>query len=364
MSTRTVAYFITSHGFGHSTRALAVMQAMLKKDSSLMFEVFTSTPRWLFEEALSDKISYNECLTDIGLIQKTALEEDLEETVKQINAFYPVEKSMVSPYVSLLQEKSCELVICDIAPIGIIVAQGLGVSSVLIENFTWDWIYSFYQDKFPGMGDSVDYLSSLFASATYHIQATPVTVFQKADLVTNPVSRERMFSRVDVRMKLGVSNEKKLVLITMGGGHSLGEYELDRMTEFDDCVFLIPSNGKELTKNGNLYRIPFSYEIGHTDLINTSDAVVGKIGYSTLSEVYHAGVPFGFIPRAQFPESPILEKFIKENMPSLLITESCFNNGDWLNSLPLLLEINRINRDEENGSIQASRFILDLLGLK
>ena len=54
--------------------------------------------------------------------------------------------------------------------------------------------------------------------------------------------------------------------------------------------------------------------IFHPDIVAASDGVVGKIGYSTLAEVYAAGVPYGFVPRPRFRESDVLSAFVQEQM--------------------------------------------------
>ena len=42
------AFFVTSHGFGHASRASAVMDALSLRDPQARFEIFSGTPEWLF----------------------------------------------------------------------------------------------------------------------------------------------------------------------------------------------------------------------------------------------------------------------------------------------------------------------------
>ena len=78
-----IAYFITPHGFGHAARASAVMEAVNKIDPSVSFDIFTTVPRWFFENSLSGRFTYNEFTTDVGLIQKTPFLHDLEQTIEK-----------------------------------------------------------------------------------------------------------------------------------------------------------------------------------------------------------------------------------------------------------------------------------------
>jgi UDP-N-acetylglucosamine:LPS N-acetylglucosamine transferase len=96
-------------------------------------------------------------------------------------------------------------------------------------------------------------------------------------------------------------------------------------------------------------------------LINASDAVIGKAGYSTLAEVYQAGVPFGYVPRARFRESPALIEYIQKEMSGLPISEAQFADHRWLSSLPDLFSLPRLQRDGVDGAEQAARFIYGLL---
>jgi hypothetical protein len=71
MPLESIAYFISSHGFGHAARSAAVMQAIAEYDPSIQFEIFTAVPAWFFQDSLSTPFNYHHLLTDFGLAQKT-----------------------------------------------------------------------------------------------------------------------------------------------------------------------------------------------------------------------------------------------------------------------------------------------------
>ena len=117
-----IAYFISPHGYGHAARASAVMQALHELDSKIRFEIFTKVPRWFFEQSLVGAFGYHSLLTDIGLAQKTPLLEDLPETIRRLEKLLPFEASHMAELAHLLHRLECQLVICDIAAMGIAVA--------------------------------------------------------------------------------------------------------------------------------------------------------------------------------------------------------------------------------------------------
>ena len=135
-----LAYFISPHGFGHAARAASVIEAIYEIETSIRFEIFTRVPSWFFQDSLSAPFTYHSLLTDIGMVQKTPLREDLGKTIQHLDDFLPFEPTLINYLARQLNRLKCELVICDIAPMGIVAAQHAAIPSVLVENFTWDWV--------------------------------------------------------------------------------------------------------------------------------------------------------------------------------------------------------------------------------
>jgi UDP-N-acetylglucosamine:LPS N-acetylglucosamine transferase len=106
--------------------------------------------------------------------------------------------------------------------------------------------------------------------------------------------------------------------------------------------------------------LPHRSEFFHPDLVYAADAVVGKVGYSTVSEVYAAGIPFGYILREDFREAPALAAYIEQHIPGFQIEQAPFTAGQWLACLPQLLALPRAMRQGPNGADQVAQFVLSL----
>lgn len=111
----------------------------------------------------------------------------------------------------------------------------------------------------------------------------------------------------------------------------------------------------------NLILLPTYSEFFHPDLVNASDVIIGKAGYSTIAEVYYAGLPFGFVSRPTYPEHGPLADFIGNEMSGVVIEETEFQSGDFALHLEHLLDMPRIQRSEPNGAEQIAEFLMDLL---
>jgi len=355
-----IAFFVSSHGFGHAARACAVMDALLDLDSTIGFEIFTTIPKWFFEASLLKPFTYHHILTDIGLVQQTPFREDLPCTLKRLEGFYPLNKKQIETTARMLSETGCGLIVCDISPMGIAVGRVLGITSVLIENFTWDWIYEAYTATHPGFEFYVQYLKELFEDADHHIQTEPVCRYKKADLLLPPISRKPRLPKENLLKDLKITDGSPVVMITMGGVPQ--QYDIhNELREHKHFTFLISGASHSFQRIDNVLVLPFRSDYYHPDLIHASDVVIGKAGYSTVAEVYDAGIPFVFVKRPTFRESETVATFVRKHMPAMDISESQFEDGVWLPHLQNLLKSKRVHRTAKPGARQAAEFIYSLL---
>jgi uncharacterized protein (TIGR00661 family) len=376
MTRHSIAYFITPHGYGHAARASAVMAAIHRLNSAVRFEIFTQVPRWFFQDSISEPFGHFHLLTDIGLAQKTSLVEDVPETLRRLGNFLPFDATQIQEIAREIGQLQCQMVICDIAPMGVAVAREAGIPSVLIENFTWDWIYEEYLKDAPDLSRYITYLAESFDAADYHFQTQPVCRPRHVDLTTPPVGRKPRTSRQQIRQQLGIPDQAKMVMITMGGIPWQYDF-LEQLINRDGVYFIIPGVDKPTQVpdpspaktgppmgTGRVVLLPHHSDFFHPDLVNAADAVIGKVGYSTVAEVYNAGAPFGYVGRPRFRETVALTAFIEQEMKGLPITEAQFQSGGWLSSLADLLALPRIHRNGPNGANQIADFICELLDQK
>ncbi len=336
------------------------MAAVQEIDPDIRFEIFTAMPPFIFKESLKGAFACHNAVTDIGLVQKTPLLEDLDETLRKLDRFLPFDPDEVRRLAEKVNASRCQLILCDISPLGIAVARTAGVPSVLMENFTWDWIYEGYLGACPDLARHIDYLKSVFERADYHIQTTPVCNTGTADLVTNPVSRKPRMPASEIRESLHIAQEAKAVLITMGGVPSRYAFP-ETVQKRDDLLVLMPGTSDAMQRRGNFLLLPHHSGFYHPDLIRASDAVITKTGYSTLAETYHTGLPIGYISREDFRESPVLVRFIQKSMAGLRFSEKDLANGLWVDRIGDLLALSRVAGVAPNGADQAAEFILGLV---
>ncbi len=349
---------ISAHGFGHATRAMAVMHALGQR-LPVRFKIVTTVPAWLFDETLTTApfVLYP-FPVDIGLVQKNAMEEDLAATIRALDAFYPLAEDRIDLVASVFAD--CQLVLCDIAPLGIAAAKRAGVPSVLIENFTWDWIYAGYVGQWSRLAAHIAYLAELYAQADYRIQAAPASQPVDDALSVAPVARPLRAPGL-VRERLRPIPGQRLVMVSMGG---VGGCEISTapLLKRKDLLFLLTGRSRE---NEFIHNLRFLGQEDlawyHPDLVAAADLVVGKLGYSTVAETYQAGASLAYVRRPGFRESDPLAAFVDARMDSWEIGWEQLQNGAWLKTLPLIPGRPFAPTNRANGADQAADFLVDLL---
>ncbi len=356
----SVAWCVSAHGFGHAARAAALMDALWRRLPGARIHVFTSVPEWFFAGFASHDPVLHSMETDVGMVQQSPMRADVPATIDRLDRFFSDAERRVAELADGFRASGCCMVVCDIAPLGLAAAQAAGIPSVLVENFTWDWIYGAYLAEFPSFKRHIDALAEMFGRADWHIQTAPICrPIPSSDLSVGLMPRP-LRNPVGIRRKLGVPDTDAMVVLTLGGvpaGERLQRF--GRLPE--DCWLVIPGAANRLTVEARVIRLPSQTGLYHPDLIAASDAVVGKAGYSTLAEVVQAGVPYGYVLRPDFPEMAAMERFIRDHLPAVRIDEHGLASGEWIRTLPELLAMPRREPQTLPGADRAAAFLVEIL---
>ena len=334
---RTLACFVSSHGFGHATRTSAVLEALRRRDPALGLHVFTEVPAEVFDGPVPGGVVWHRAWTDVGLVQASPFEEDLAATVAALEQHVPFRDAEVLPLVQAVRAAGAQAVLCDVSPLGLSVARAAGLPSILLENFTWDWIYRGYLHREPRLGPLADLLESELKNVTLHLHTGPAPVEHPGMKRLGMLSRRPRATRAEVRARLGLTEREKVVLFTLGGI----SWSLTAGARLPEGVtLLVPAPGERQDGPAGPVRT-LGPSWFHPDLIAAADAVIAKVGYSTVAEVLRAGVPLGYLPRPGFRESPLLEALVEQAGPSLRLQPGALEGGRWAEAVPALLAMER-----------------------
>lgn len=358
-----VACFATSHGFGHATRAVAVLQALTRINPRLKVNVFSTLPDWFWNENLSPEIAYraHRLETDVGLVQKTPFEHDLHQTIARLGSFLAFDDEGLENVRNVLRKSETDLILCDVSPLGLALGKELGIPSVLVENFTWDWIYGGYLEADSRFGPYIEQLGRFYRSAELRIQTEPLCERIEEHPLVPPIFREFEQSPETMLEYLDLPAGSRYLLVTTGGIPQDYSF-LEQLKGRKDLHFVITGNFSQLERTTNLTLLPHRCEFHFPDLVRGSCGVVGKVGYGTVAETWGARVPLFAVYRENFRESGRIRSFVEKNLPQLEATETDFLNGSWIERIDELIALSSVGGENRtNGAKEAAQFIQGLL---
>jgi L-arabinokinase len=277
------------------------------------------------------------------VVQIDSLHIDESATASRAAAFHEDFEARAEAEAEVLRQMRARVVVADIPPVACAAADRAGVQSVVLGNFTWDWIYAAYPQFAASAPGVVETIGNSYGRAARALRLPLHGGFETMRTVVRDIpfiARKSRRSRDEVRRALGFSPADCVVLASFGG-HQLGldygaiarrnpfrllvtDYEYPRSSD---------TNGLVCIARQHLADRGLKYE----DLIAAADAVVGKPGYGIVSECVANGVAFLYARRSRFAEQDVFER----EMPNLLrcrrIEKDDLLTGDWRESIEALL---------------------------
>lgn len=303
-----IVCYVSSHGFGHATRAAEVLRALREADPRLPLSIVAAAPEWLFRSAIAGEFSYRQVATDVGLSQRDALAIDLPGTLAAWRGWQAGREAWIETEARFLRDVGARLVLADVPPRAFAAAARAAVPAFGLANFTWDWIYRHYAATEPAFGALADACVADYAHAEALLEL-PFTCDNRAFARREPIpliARRPGLTREQARRRLGLGPEP--VVLLSFGGVGLRAFDLRRLGELRDVRFLTAGEWPDLPANGRA--IPHAEldaaGCGYEGLVAASDAVVSKPGYGIVTDAIAAGTRLLYADRGDFPEYPVL----------------------------------------------------------
>jgi len=197
----------------------AVLGAAAARVPDLRLSLISTAPEWLFRLNLGVPFAFRSRALDVGVIQEDSIRLDARATLDAYARVLKGQAAAVEEEAAFLRRAGVELVVADIPPAAFPVARRLGVPSVGISNFSWDWIYAAYVRDLPERASLVEAIraaygeADLFLRLPFHGPCDAFPVVRDIPMV----ARRSHYSRAEVRRRLGLSEERPTVLLSFGG---------------------------------------------------------------------------------------------------------------------------------------------------
>lgn len=275
-----IALYISSHGFGHMTRCLGIMENILKTSDYNLYIICSKKQNdfaRIYLVKYKDRIIYKDLVTDIGLVNKeNSLEVDKLLLQQELIKFTSSWEDIVNDEYNFLKNLNVQCIVSDISPIGTLVGNKLQLPVVLITNFTWVEQY-----EYIGIDESIiDKYRQAYSYVTKFIKydlCLPIGSVNCKDI--NEVGftcRDINIDKVEkIKQQYG-----KSIMITCGKSANLNTINIKN---FNGTIFT--TSGIEITceEDCNIVNLPID-TLDTQNYIAASDMVISKAGWGTIAE--------------------------------------------------------------------------------
>lgn len=370
-----IVFYISGHGFGHASRTIEVINAILALRPETRIGVRTAAPRWLFDLTVKGKVSFSTLETDTGVVQIDALTLDEADSIRRASAFHSDLVTRAASETRVLRELGAGLIVGDIPPLAFAVGASAGIPSIAIGNFTWDWIYADY----PRVRLAPSLLPAIrgaYAKAAMALRLPMSGGFESFSNVKDIpfVARHATKTREEVCKLLKIPADKPIVLASFGG-YGLPGLETDALAKFKKYTVVTTAQvplsrarkeAPTTERKGSYISIneEAMYDAGvrYEDLVAASEVVVTKPGYGIISECIANDSAILYTSRGHFPEYDVLVEEMPKYVRSAFIAQDDLLAGKWESAIDKLRAQPKLKKKPEtNGAEVAADILLKAL---
>ncbi len=346
-SSGTIVFYVSGHGFGHASRNIEVINALLATRPTPNIVVRTAVAEWLFRRTVTGPFHYQRFEADPGVVQIDSLRLDADETVRRATAYARDLDRAAREEAQVLQALHADFVVADMPPLGLAAALHARVPVTAFGNFTWDWIYAAY----PGGQEAADRIGEVYDATGRALRLPMWGGFARfREIVDLPfVARHSTRDPRDTRRTLGLPLDQPLALVSFGG-YGVDDMDLEALSRIDGHGIVVstgapfgPERAPLSTSHARGSLLPLDegamYERGflYKDLVRAVDVVVTKPGYGIIAECLANDTALLYTSRGHFAEYDVLVAAMPRFLRAAFIGHADLFAGRWQAHLDALL---------------------------
>jgi len=347
----SVVFYISGHGFGHASRSIEIINALIERRPDLRVVIRSSVASWLVERTASPGVTLSPAEVDTGVVQLDSLTLDAGASIARAGLFMASFEARLATEVQFLREQRATLTISDLPALGIAAGHAAGIPAIASGNFTWDWIYAHYQAG----ANVASQIGAVYRNTSLALRMPMWGGFETMrDVRDIPfVTRRSRRDPDDTRRALGIPVDQRLVL-TSFGGYGLEGLDEDALRAMTGYHVLLPG----MVDENAMYDRGYRYE----DLVRAVDVVVTKPGYGIISECIANDTALLYTSRGDFREYQVLLDAMPKFLRCAFIDHSDLFAGNWQPHLDALLaQTAPPSKPPTNGVDVAADILLDIL---
>ncbi len=372
--------FVSSFGFGHLTRTIAIIRHILEKSKIVNVHLIGPNAHCDFfmrsfqneVEEVKNRIRVIPIQTDLGLFyEKHSIEPNIDKSIIYAHDLYVKQKDKkIEILKDIIDGYSNSIIYSDMSPLAFDVAESLKLHSIATSNFDWHSVFVNLNVDNAKLTDKKEEVSqSLYESyrksdvlirLPLSDSRSFIPLGKKKVIDVGFFAREKTLTKEEFHHRNAIPNDQKIAYISYGKYMPLNLKRLDSIIKQNPSLAVHFFTTDINDSKGGISSIP-SDETESQNWIGNSDFYIGKPGWGTLSECIVNRVKLLLVPIHSNFESQILLHETLKLGGSITLPQSEFMDMHWIRNLDTL-EIPEYNDNiDKSGLNTISNYILDLI---
>lgn len=316
---------ISSHGFGHVSQTVPVVNALVRLIPSLRVTVRTAAPLVILQQRLQCEFTHIPVAFDFGMTMANAVDVLVEKSAEHYRDFHADWERKVQREAQAMRALSPDLLLANIPYLSLAAAQVAKVRAVALCSLNWADLYRHYCVR-DAAGEAIyRQMLDAYNSAELFLQpqpSMPMPAFSNTRSVA-PVAKIGVNQKAKIASRLALASSEKIVLVAMGGMEF--RLPMEVWPRIDGVRWLIPAAWAIEREDISAFDV---LDLSFSDVLASVDAVLTKPGYGTFTEAACAGVPVLYVARHDWPEEPYLVQWLSRHGVCAEVERAALASGE------------------------------------
>ncbi len=354
-----LAVAISAHGYGHGAQTAAVLTALRARMPEVRLTLLTALPRAFLHDRIPGEFDLIDWRGDFGMQMRSALEVDLARSAAEYADFHSAWALRVVETARLLEKLAPDLLLANIPYLPLAAAARIGLPSIALCSLNWAVIYRHYFAQCPEAPAILAAMEAAYNSAQIFLCPAPSMAMPELRNVQRigPLARVGRTVRAELCARLNVSESQRLVLIAPGGIEL--RLPLEGWPEDAEITWIVPAAWGVQRNDMHSFE---SLGLRFTDVLASVDALLGKLGYGTVSECACNATPMLYMPRPDWPEEACLADWLHAHGRCAPVAYEQVLRGEFREVLESLWAQSAPATPQPTGAVEAAVVIAGMLG--
>lgn len=350
---------IADHGFGHLAIAAPVLNELARRRPNLRLTVWSgpALPPAKVAERVTHPFEHAERHTELGILQRNALDVDLDATLAAYERLHADWPAVVSREAEAIAACAPDLVVADASYTALAGARAVGVASAGLCSLNWADVFAAY---FGGRAEAEPIHAQMLAAyrgADAFVAPEPALPMADLDRVVRvgPIAARGTARREELTARLDLRPDERVAVVA-AGGMALA-MDADAWPHAPGVRWIVPDDwteGAPGVSTRSQAGLPF------LDLLASCDALVTKPGYGSITEAAVCGTPALLVPRDDWPEHRGMVDWLARHGRCRAITRRQLEAGEMADDLRALLAAGRPTPIAPTGAAEAAAALLKI----